>query len=372
MVWTDAVFPMLLLHPGNWENLVWSWQLQFTVSVALSLLLLVAVVQTGRRQTALWPLLAAAIFIALPLSGANGLVVCLAMAPWGLYVGAIARPAPGRRRPMPHQVLAISAGIGILLTGAYFLGYESPAWVLSSPGPWQSLKTAGKVAALAWGPAGLVFWPLFALLTVLAAGSAGRLLLGEGWREWRARDTQSRATALGLAAFLGAIGLLILLIGHSRAGYVPAIGVPSRYMLLSAPALCAAYLVYELYGKRAVRPVQAALLVVTIAILPLNARRGFDWGGWYVHGMKAVEADIAAGRTPNDLAQRNGVFLLHWNQPLLARDIKLLEERRHPAFQPGAAQKLSPVSVLVLQTRAVLSSPQNLPALPRKKNGPEE
>ena len=35
VIWTDAVFPMLLLHPGNWENLVRSWQLDYTISVAL-------------------------------------------------------------------------------------------------------------------------------------------------------------------------------------------------------------------------------------------------------------------------------------------------------------------------------------------------
>ncbi len=337
VIWTDAVFPMLLLHPGNWENLVWSWQLNFTISVALSLLLLVSVVQIGRRETVLWPLVAAVAFIALPLSGAYGLAICAAMAPWGLYVGAVAPGAAGGRRPTAYLVLVIAAGLSIVLTGAYFLGYERPTWVPASPGLSQSVTTAGKVAALAWGPAGLVFWPPFALLTALVAGSAGSLLLMGGWRAWRARDVASRATALGLAGFLSAIGMVVLAIGHSRAAYVPMIGLPSRYMLFSVPALCAAYLVWELYGWRAARLAQAALLAVAIAILPINASRGFGWRDWYVQGMEAVKADIAAGRTAGDLAQRHRQFLLHWNEKLLAQDIGLLRDHGHPAFQPIAA-----------------------------------
>lgn len=337
VAWTDAVFPMLLLHPGNWENLIWSWQLGFTTSVAFTLLLLVSVVQIGRRATAWWPLVAAAAFVALPLSGANGLVICVAMAPWGLYVGIVAPGFADRRRPVSYIVLAIAACLGVMLTGVYFHGYEHPAWVPSSPGLWQSAATAGKVAALAWGPAGLAVWPLFAFLTALAAVSAGGLVLMGGWRAWQARDTQLRATALGLGSFLGAIGLLTLLVGHSRAGYAPTIGTPSRYMLLSVPALCAAYLVWELYGQRAARPAQAVLLAVVIAILPVNASRGFSWRDWYVQGMQGVEADVAAGRTPEQLAQRHRPFLLRWNQDLLTQDIKLLRDHGHPAFQPVAA-----------------------------------
>jgi hypothetical protein len=174
---------------------------------------------------------------------------------------------------------------------------------------------------------------VFALLTTLVAGSAGSLLLMGVARAWRARDTQARCAALGLAGFLGAVGLLVLLTGHARAGYAPV--TPSRYMLLSVPALCAAYLVWEFYGWRMARPAQAVLLAVVIAILPINASRGFTWRDWYVNGMKAVEADIAAGMAPGDLAQRHRAFLLHWNQELLAQHIKLLRDHGHPAFQPA-------------------------------------
>jgi len=334
IVWTDAVFPLLLLHPGNWENLVWAWQLTFTVSVALTLLLLAAVVRLARGGSACWSLAAAAALIALPLSGANGLVVTVAMAPWALYVGAVAPSRAGGRRPVAYIVLAIAAVLGLALTGAYFIGYERPSWVPPSPGIWQSVTTAGKIAALSWGPAGLAVWPLFALLTTLLAGSAGALLLPAGWRAWRSRDGQARATVLGMGGFLGAIGLLILLIGYSRAAYVPTIGVPTRYALFSAPMLCVAYLAWQMYGRRGVRAGQAILVVVVILILPLNVVRGFGWRAWYVDGMEAVETDLAAGMTPDDVAKRHRAFLLHWNEELLARNIKLLRDHGHPAFKP--------------------------------------
>jgi hypothetical protein len=35
---TDAFFPLLLLHIGHWENMVWSWQVSFVLPSILTLL----------------------------------------------------------------------------------------------------------------------------------------------------------------------------------------------------------------------------------------------------------------------------------------------------------------------------------------------
>src|SRR5262249_51545051 len=39
----DAFFPLVLMHLGHWENLLWSWQIQFVMSVGLVIGVLVVV-----------------------------------------------------------------------------------------------------------------------------------------------------------------------------------------------------------------------------------------------------------------------------------------------------------------------------------------
>src|SRR5262249_20683835 len=47
--YTDAFFPVVLLHMGNWPNLVWSWQLGFVVATILVCALLLII--TGQGPT---------------------------------------------------------------------------------------------------------------------------------------------------------------------------------------------------------------------------------------------------------------------------------------------------------------------------------
>jgi hypothetical protein len=116
--YADAFFPLVLLHLGHWENLVWGWQIQFVVSVALTCVLLLVIVTETSLPTPPSALVAGATLILLPMSGANGLVITLALSPWfalrGVWVlranRAAGRPrwpgrAParlgcGRRRPV--------------------------------------------------------------------------------------------------------------------------------------------------------------------------------------------------------------------------------------------------------------------------------
>lgn len=70
-----AILPLSLLHLGYWNNVVWSWQLQFVVAfVLIGFLLLLTVAEK-------WPfrpstsVLSALALVMLPLSGANGLVM---------------------------------------------------------------------------------------------------------------------------------------------------------------------------------------------------------------------------------------------------------------------------------------------------------
>jgi hypothetical protein len=78
----DAFFPLLLLQLGNWDNLVWAWQIQYVLPTVLACVILLVIV-ARRGPPAPWGMLIGALaLIALPLSGANGLVVTPPLAAW--------------------------------------------------------------------------------------------------------------------------------------------------------------------------------------------------------------------------------------------------------------------------------------------------
>ena len=321
MAVTDVVFPVALLHIGNWENLVWGWQLQFVLSVALTGTVLVAIVRDPlptRRTLAV----AAIALVLLPLSGANGLILTLALVPWLLAAAA------GRRHVDPWgSRLAIAAGcMAVALVGLYFVDYVRPTWNAPSPGPVATAKTALKVLGFGFGPAvnGRWAWAVAAatLVGLPAFFLAARLAVrpdGTG---------PDRIRAFGVTSFLGGMVVLALAIGWGRAaGMVETNVLPDRYALLAVPALLAAYLALELYAPRNWGAAgQAALAAGFVLLIPVNTEAGFRWRDWYVAGMQRVENDLADGVPRDALASRHRGFLLHWNEELLRNDLALLRD----------------------------------------------
>lgn len=76
--WTDMTIPLVILSPVHWFNWLNGWQIQFTLTVCLSLLLLPF--HVFKR-----PLLFAMALACLPLCGLNGVVVAVPVACWLLW-----------------------------------------------------------------------------------------------------------------------------------------------------------------------------------------------------------------------------------------------------------------------------------------------
>jgi hypothetical protein len=343
--YADAFFPAALLHLGHWENLVWGWQLQFVLSTALVCTLLLVVVRDARLPGAR-PAAAAVALVLLPLSGANGLIFALAMTPWAVVAGVrAARPprdgAAGDPAGPPGssaagRTLVGAAATSVVLVGVYFIGWYSPPWNPPNPGRRASLETAVKFAAVGFGPVASHWWTLAAVGVAAALLPAAVLVARAAWRAWPGARGGSasggpwadeRERALGLLCFAGGTAVLTLAMGWGRAAYVPTAGIPDRYALFAAPALCAAYFVWQLYGPPiASRAAQAGLLVVALAVLPGNVREGLSWRDWYVGGAAAVERDVAAGVPRLEIARRHRQFLLHWNEGMLAERIAMLRD----------------------------------------------
>ena len=333
----DAILPLSLLHLGHWNNIVWSWQLQFVVAfvlIGLLLLMIVAEKWPYRPSTAV---LSALALVMLPLSGANGLVMTPFLAA-SLGAGAWLFRNLGRAR-WPAYVQLGGALCSMILLGLYFVGYER--WeTFPNPGLVPSITTAVKFMAMAFGPAGAKpsIWTAFAFaIAVLSLATITLLVL-----QFRSNPLDERVRIAGLLLFAFGSITLIAGIGKERAGWVPSFGMPDRYALLSVPALCAMFFAWVRYGRASIRePVLAALLTVTLMALPLNIRAGLDWRNWYDEGMAKLERDLARGATLSEILDRHTSFLLHWDRDALAGRIRML-----------AAANMSPWSAITDMNRS--------------------
>ncbi|MEQ9232886.1 hypothetical protein [Coleofasciculus sp. E2-BRE-01] len=325
--YADAFFPIALLHMGNWENLLWSWQLSFVVPTALIFALLLVMVTHPTLATSGAAVLSGVSLVLLPLCGAVGLVFALFLAPWLIYWGVrhwrTSKTNGGRR--WSSGFLMGTAAIALALVGLYFVGYQRPYWNPPSPGLGATLKTAAMFVALGFGPVASKFWAPFVMaafgLLVPSAGVAVLAVLRyQGWERYR---------ALGVLLFFGILAIFSLAMGYGRSGLVPTAGMPMRYVLFAVPTFCTAFFIWELYGQPRYKIlVQRGLLIVMCLLIPLNTAAGIIiWGNWYQQGMNAVERDWLAGTPASILAQRHRDFLVHWwDEKQLAEAIQMLHD----------------------------------------------
>lgn len=319
---SDAFFPLLLLHLGNWDNLVWGWQIQFVLPTVLACgLLLIILARPSLPQG--WGTTAGALaLIGLPLSGANGLVFTPTLAAWFAYAAWTRRG----RHPLQPGAAGLPAGaaaLAVLLCAVYFIGYQASPWNAPSPGLGATLETSGKFVAQGLGPIAAKSWLLFgavgSLVLVVSLG-----VLGTARRD----EDQDRLRFVGLLAFFAAALVLALAVGWGRAGRAAETGrMPTRYVLLAAPGMCAAYFTLLLFGKQWMRRTGPAALAILLALLfPLNTHEGLKRRDWFGAGMEAFERDLASGASAARLAQRHHEFMLHWDEPLMVASLHQLHD----------------------------------------------
>ncbi len=327
--YSDAFFPVVLLHVGNWENLFWSWQFSFVSSVILIGGLLLFVVTHPRPVPTRAALLAGTALVFLPLTGATGLVFVPVLA---VYLVAQALHQWRRRtvaapRWSTASLIAFPV-IALIVTGLYFVSYESPMWYPASGVNLDFVKTSLKFLAIGFGPASAHSWPLSALAAIAVLSCTALLLLSAA----RSRPPD-RPRALGLLLVLAGVLVTAIAVGRGRAT-LPHANIPGRYVLLAVPALLTAYFAWELYGSaRLHRAVPTTLFGVVLLMLPLNIHAGFQWRDWYLTGMDAVERDVQSGLPIPALAERHQSFLLHWSLDTLKANMNMLREAEIGPFR---------------------------------------
>ncbi len=313
----DAFFPLILLHWGQAANLLWGWQLQFFCSVVLACIALLAIVRTGPgADPSRTATIVGVCAVALTLSGANGLGLVPGLAAWPIGLALLSPRWTGVNRRAGRGALAAGAA-ALVLAAVYFVRWQPVPYHPKSHSVHQTLKTALQFLAIGLGPAGHAWWPLSEYVVFLG-GAATVALLAWVWRT----NAAERPRALGLLLFLGAMASLALGLGLGRDGF------ETRYVTLAAPAWCAAYFAWRLYGPGTVRWVAPALFtaVAAVALVP-NVRFGLAYASDLRTHLSAFERDLAEGVPPHELIRRHGPWL-HPHQDIVADYLRLLARAR--------------------------------------------
>jgi hypothetical protein len=231
---TDAFFPMVLLHFGQSENLIWSWQLVYIFAVGLIGIFLTIVVRSGNRLTGWWALAGGVCLLVLPLSGGMGLLFVPSLSVW-LLAQASANWRRGRSRDA--WILGGLTIATLLVSALYLIGFHRPG-LLPASHKGNTLTTCLQVLSVAFGQVDTRYWWLWGALGLVLLSAAAILSVRAALKL-----PAERFRALGLLAYLVGVAGLVLAIGWGRSGF----GLFGRYTTLMAPGLCAVYFIGLLY-----------------------------------------------------------------------------------------------------------------------------
>ncbi len=323
--YSDAIFPLVLQHLGQKENLLWCFQIGFVLGVLLVGFVLILLVLGGDKAGSKAVGGVAVCLLLLPLFGANSLAFVPPLALWLLYVGVLRRRAGG-------AWLLVCAGVASCVCGLYFVGLRTISTPLV-PNLTDRLKTTIQLLSTALGSSVRPSWPLAAAVVIaLTLATAAGLL-----RFWWERPRERLGT-LGLLLFLGGFAVLALGVGWGRAGLDGTAGLRNRYVTLSSPLICA---VYGAWGQcltaRRCRLAQVFLFVVMAGLLVPNTLDGIQRASGGRNSLAAVERDARLpGMTPSELAHtytRPPIFLL-WTDSMEDELAECLEYLRQDRIGP--------------------------------------
>ena len=207
----DAFFPLLLMHWAQYENIVWGFQLNFIMSVALAGMILMTVVRCGPQLR-----LRAAVLITLCLIGLGDFRTLR----FGLSAGdgmlaRVRRSLPLARRGSPCPARrAVDACVCRRLAACWWASTSSASICRSAIRPAFGQRWAPLLQFLSGGvgSAAKETWPVSGVLVVVACVYALRQL----YIVFRDQPAE-RLRVAGLFCFLGGVGSLALAIGMGRA-----------------------------------------------------------------------------------------------------------------------------------------------------------
>ncbi len=329
---TDAFFPLALLHWGHHESLFFFVQLWFVLPVTLFSIAMLAII-TDWWQAPRGALTLGLCVLLLPLNGAIGLLLTPALALWMAY-------AAWKRRATAPIAWGLSTAslFAIVFAALYFVHLPLQVQIENVPrGPLSIARTTLEVLGTSFGPGTPELWLyLGGGVAGLCAATALALVILVLRREDPLR-------AAGLLACLASTSLLAVGIGYGRSVIGPGAGSISRYCLLIIPALCVVYLTAVAYagGFRA-RLVGMTLFAVACAMFSVNVQTGIAYAHHRDGIADALLTDIAAGIPAPALAQRYSTEI-YPNLQVLQQRLEMLQSARVGPYRSIQTHALSPV-----------------------------
>lgn len=319
--YTDAFFPLLLLHWGQSENLLWSFQVTFVGGSAVVVTALCALARPGpiRLRAGLCVGICS---VLLPLFGAYGialapaLVLCALSMAWQLRV-------PGDGSDKRWLYVALSGVAGILITVAYFIGYEKVAGHPTSPNLESTLLATRQILSISFGSGTRSYFPedeyvVPALIAITVVALLVMLVRGPE-RRWH---------VLRLGLLLGGLLTLIAGIGYARIALYAGGVFNSRYVTLCAPLSCALYFAWELVKNRqVVRFAQTTLFFFAAMLVIRNRDAGIIEGSAMRAPREAALNDIRNQVPLSEVAARHCRALYLCDSPRLVIRMKRLQAK---------------------------------------------
>ncbi len=329
ILYSDAFFPLVLLHWGQAENLIWGFTMPLVLGSLLAACLLCVLMKPGHLSfRAALPL--ALCTIALPLISGSALALVPAFAACTVLAGWELRKAqPALRRAWISIIAAGFLGIGLMFL--YFAGYQRPPAHPVSPSLGATLKGTLQFLSLGFGSGSKAFWPasgLFVGALILATVLALLWALRSGGDAGNERPRAIRALL-----FLAGMGCLAGGIAWARIGLYPQGLFSSRYATLAAPLLCCIYFSWEVVKRpQIVRFVQMVLFFASAALLVRNAEDGRYLAATFLQYRQAAVMDVQKGMPLPEVANRHCGTIYICGTDILARRMQMLRDHQIGPF----------------------------------------
>ena len=345
----DAVFPLLLMHTGQGENLYMGYQMCFMLTTVLAAALLAVLVQCGmrlrvlphdaeRRATPSGPasrdaerratlllrhaMIAVALGWLLLTCGAAGLCYGVAAATWVIFLAFAGRMEWWRR-----GLLLASAAMTPIYIVLYLHGYHRPSHHPPSAGVVESIRIGLEAQAMAFGPAATGMWPFIGIGIIIAAIWVG-VLLGQRL----VRNPRNPAT-IGLALVVAAGAAVAFGIGWGRSGFHRDMGMAWRYGWLTFPPIAAGYFTWLLRGGRVSIYAPMALLALMLILAPVNCISGFLDAETNLRRNEDIwEADVRSGLTADQLIAKHYPDYPPASRDQMAAIVRLMRDHHYAYY----------------------------------------
>jgi hypothetical protein len=325
VLYSDAFFPLVLLHWGQTENLIWGFTMPLVLGSVLAACLLCVLMKPGHLSfRAALPL--ALCTIALPLISGSALALVPAFAACTVLTGWELRKAqPALRRAWISIIAAGFLGIGLFLL--YFVGYQRPPAHPVSPSLGATLQGTLQFMSLGFGSGSKAFWPASGLFVAALTLATVLALL------WALRSGEERPRSIRALLFLAGMGCLAGGIAWARIALYPQGLFSSRYATLAAPLLCCIYFAWEVVKRpQIVRFVQMVLFFVSALLLVRNAEDGRYLAATFLQYRQAAVADVQNGMPLSEVANRHCGTIYICGTDILARRMQMLRDHQIGPF----------------------------------------